>query len=113
LVTVKAEDYFGINKSYDLRIKVWPSQTGIETIDNISSIFPNPCKNDYVTVSIGNYSGNVSISFCDLYGKILTENTIQSCNGAAICNVANLPKGLYIVKISANNSVYYQKLIIE
>ncbi|MBR7035900.1 MAG: T9SS type A sorting domain-containing protein, partial [Bacteroidales bacterium] len=56
---------------------------------------------------------NVSISFCDLYGKILTENTIQSCNGAAICNVANLPKGLYIVKISANNSVYYQKLIIE
>ena len=113
LVTVKAEDYFGINKSYDLRIKVWPSQTGIETIDNISSIFPNPCKNDYVTVSIGNYSGNVSISFCNLYGKILTENTIQSCNGAAICNVANLPKGLYIVKISANNSVYYQKLIIE
>ena len=113
IINIGAIDFFGVPASYDLTIKVWPAQTSINTIEEITNIFPNPCKNDYITVTIGNYTGNVTVSFCDIYGKILSNKTIQSNNGAAICDVTNLSKGLYFVKISANNSVYYQKLIIE
>ena len=113
ITTIKAEDFFGETISYNLTIKVWPSQTSISEIENPMNIYPNPCSGDTFTLAIANTEGNTLISFTDETGKLSAIKYIQFNNGKAICSTNGLSKGIYIATLRSNNSTYKQKVIIE
>lgn len=95
-----------------------------KALDPVLELFPNPC-NDYVTVKIPDYytkynqytgmsekqirtlSGPVDIAIYDISGKRIQELSISSDLKNVVINTANLPSGMYCIKL------YYDKINIS
>jgi len=84
--------------------------SGIEDVDNIFSIYPNPTTGIfYLTLnSVENYN----ILITDISGKeIFNENT-NSENFIKI-DLKNCKAGVYVIKLTNNENTYFQKIIID
>ena len=84
------------------------TSTAIKTIKlpNIE-IYPNPAKYE---LKITNYEGRINkVEIYDLTGKTVNS---QWMNGQSI-NIANLPQGIYFVKIETDGGVVTRKFIKE
>ena len=76
--------------------------------ENISSfkMFPNPIKGNVLKFE---YSKDSSIEIFDVLGKKVFNDTINSNKN--YIDVSNLNKGIYIIKITSNNTSLSKKLI--
>jgi hypothetical protein len=79
-----------------------------EFATTVFSIYPNPTDSAFVTISSKNNDAMI-IQVFDLLGKqikneILIDNTL---------NVSNLKSGIYLVKITQNNTSVTKKLVIK
>jgi len=85
--------------------------TGTTGIDNVEmqnlKIYPNPVK-DELRIDNGELRIN-KVEICDLTGKMVNS---QWLNGKSI-NVANLPQGIYFVKIETDKGNVTRKFIKE
>lgn len=83
--------------------------TDIVNIENKVSIFPNPSNGEFTILSSNNKITNVEI--IDITGKIITTEVFnnKTCN----LNITACTSGIYTLKIKTNNSVFYEKIIIE
>lgn len=77
-------------------------------------IFPNPAGE---SVNIGldrDPEGNLDIQILDIQGRIVAEHTARShAAGQATVDVAHLPEGIYLVKVTSSAGVFVRKLIIS
>ena len=79
----------------------------------ISTIYasPNPTFNGQTSIYISDPSNYSEIAVCDLLGReILTISNPQAVNKI---NISTNPRGVYIVKVKGNKSVYVTKIIYE
>jgi photosystem II stability/assembly factor-like uncharacterized protein len=77
------------------------------------NVFPNPTSEFIVADLPENLSVNykMEIQLSDLTGKIYQCKYSVDKKKDLILTVSNLPVGLYILKITRNNSIYYSKFI--
>ncbi|MGQ9847507.1 MAG: T9SS type A sorting domain-containing protein [Bacteroidales bacterium] len=81
---------------------------GIEELSgNKISLYPNPTSNYIVLLSNGN--GNLTIT--DITGKVVYNASVNQTQ--QYFNIANLSKGIYMVKYTSKNNSFTQKLLIE
>ena len=86
---------------------IWTSiNTGVQDEYQILSLktFPNPTQ-DYITISVNNYSGNIQTEVYDLIG-----NKLQTTNETTI-SLRDYSKGIYILKVAYGNRVQEVKVI--
>ncbi len=84
---------------------------GLEGLNNYLgiSIFPNPAKDNLTLLNAQNKA--VEIEICDMYGKTLLSNEMNSTGNISIANLAN---GVYIIRILAGEfTCYSQKIIVQ
>lgn len=74
---------------------------------NFSSVYPNPVVDSFNVNLSGKFNANnVSVTITDLTGK-----TVKSFVNQSEYNVSELPKGVYIVKISDGKNVETKKIV--
>lgn len=84
------------------------NETAIDAID----IFPNPVKNNKLTINFGALIESGTISIVNLSGQELMKSEIKSEDRMTI-NVNILGKGIYIIKIIIGKASFIKKIIIE
>ncbi|MBE0662018.1 MAG: DUF4397 domain-containing protein [Bacteroidales bacterium] len=90
---------------------------GVEEISGSEALtfFPNPA-GEFVTLNMNlNNPGNVKIEMLDLLGKTINATDLgfqYSINNYRI-DVSYVPKGIYFLKVEADNMNYIEKLIIS
>jgi hypothetical protein len=94
-----------------------PVYVGVKEAKNKTSgeliIYPNPAR-DQVMVSLPGWeTGIMTIEISDLTGKSLSVESFDPCGVQTInLDIRGLSPGIYILKASAANSSYSQKLVV-
>lgn len=102
----------GIGCAYTCQLCVVVTQTGINEneINNFASISPNPFSTQTV-LQTGNLLHNATLTVDNCFGQ--TVKQIKNINGQTITlSRDNLASGLYFVRLTADNKIYTDKLII-
>lgn len=85
--------------------------TGIQESDLFSiNVFPNPVSNQ-LNLLFNNTTKNAEIAILNLNGKEILHQQIENTSENTI-DVSTIKEGNYIVKIVADNEVYYKKINI-
>ena len=102
----------GSKTAYQAAMKWQDFQNIIEVVTAVQAlseteikIYPNPISDAF---RIQGYNGNVSLRISDLNGRELLSKQVNSQESIS---VANLPKGIYIVRISSNDFATEKKLV--
>jgi len=74
------------------------------------TIYPNPNSGQF-TLALGNVNSNNLVEIYDIMGKKVFSKTVNK-NKITI-DIANQPKGIYLVKVSNGNNFYTQKIVYE
>lgn len=85
------------------------------TMNNTSSVFPNPA-NDVLNVSLSSkLTGHVSLQIYNAAGSLLQVKNINKSSGASneTLNVKSLSAGLYVLQIISGDTKTYLKFIRE
>ncbi len=88
-------------------VKQQPKQQDSSIIEGLS-LYPNPVSNGKVYITSKNDSDKEIIIF-DVLGKKVLQTMISSKE----LNVANLPSGVYIIKINEGDATATRKLIVR
>ena len=80
-----------------------------QRIENLS-IYPNPVTNGKTIIYITSKSNlNKKIEFYDILGKLISTTYIDKKE----LNIAHLSKGVYLLKITENNTTEVKKLVVK
>lgn len=75
-------------------------------------VYPNPATSNITVSRIKNRPGNAWIQIFTLQGQSVTANLLMS-KSEKVINVNALPKGVYIVRIQAQNGIETKKIVIR
>lgn len=91
---------------YSLADDVAVAQTEVE----LFRAYPNPVVNGQLTISLSN-DESAEVNVYDVTGKVFHTQLIDNSNETL--NVGHLNAGIYLVKVTQNNSTDIQKIIIK
>lgn len=86
-----------------------------ESLITTTNVFPNPAK-DNLTIEVGlQKKSALTFQLVDLTGKMVKEVNVDEIQGkySSVINTINMTKGIYFLKVIANNAVETKKVIIE
>lgn len=90
-------------------VGTYPNYLSVNEIDSKSfNLYPNPTNKGYVTISSLN-SDAIDARVFDILGKEVMKGKVENNQ----LNVSNLNAGMYILKLSQNNSTVTKKLVIQ
>ncbi|MBI9067077.1 MAG: T9SS type A sorting domain-containing protein [Salinivirgaceae bacterium] len=110
------KDYWDRNPADDLSdpmpIIITENPNSITLNEKASfSVFPNPT-NDIVTINLNGITNNITeLTVYDVSGKKLNVLNISKANNSIDLN--EYPKGVYFLKIVANNEILTQKILLK
>ncbi len=114
MVRAYAETVSGKTYGEVLDFEITSSLSSID-IDNLDiTLYPNPATNT-TTISIKGIDGKVSISIIDIQGRTITSVDKNSSSNEIkhSFDLEGLAKGVYYIRVNAENSIKTQKLIIQ
>ncbi len=79
---------------------------------DLFKIYPNP-SNGILTISVHNYSDDLSIKLLDLNGREVYSKNYSDFNFEKSIDISSLNKGIYILNLSGSDLNYTQKLILK
>lgn len=82
------------------------------SVNNDFQTYPNPAKNEIFLKKINNNILNYSFDLISSNGQIIKRN-VQAQNQVEKIDLTGLPAGLYLFRLSSNNSHYLKKIIKE
>jgi hypothetical protein len=71
-------------------------------------IFPNPSNGEVLIENIVDMPNNYKIELIDVNGNLVFKEVLQSTKLKL-----DLPNGLYLMKLSTKENIYFKKIIIE
>lgn len=74
-------------------------------------IFPNPVTTGRIHISTDQNSNSREIAIYDMLGKKVFETTLYGNNKEI--NISNLNSGIYLIKVTENNTSATRKLVIK
>lgn len=82
-----------------------------ETVNKLSSFYPNPAKNELL-FTLPNEE-NYQVEIVDMLGKVYVSTTVSNANKQI--SISTLSGGMYIVKIKDHNgiTVLTNKLLVD
>ncbi len=87
--------------------------SGIQESDLFSiNVFPNPVSNQ-LNLLFNNNTKNAVIDLLDLNGKEILHKELNNNTAENAIDVSTFKEGNYIVKILADNNIYYKKISIN
>ncbi|HQI46893.1 MAG TPA: C1 family peptidase [Bacteroidales bacterium] len=88
--------------------------SGIHELSSIGSkITPNP-NQGFFSIEFNNYSNDItSLTIENSLGQVVLKENIETTFYKKNFDLSNLTKGIYIIKLSGTEKVYYGKMIIE
>lgn len=76
-------------------------------------MYPNPTK-DYITLDLGTHPNkNYLVEFIDVQGKVIWKHQICEQSQLVNLNITTVPSGLYMAKISSDETVSFHKIIVQ
>jgi hypothetical protein len=75
-------------------------------------VVPSLIKNGMLNISLPNFAFN-SIEVIDINGNILVQKSITGQTGIIKISVTKLAAGIYIVRLTGNNTTAVQKIVIQ
>ena len=90
----------------DQLVSVEPEEEGHREI----RIFPDPVKGQYLNFSTG-LEKVTDYTILDLSGKIMISGTVKTGDHPHIINIASIPEGIYLLRISSENKIFSEKFI--
>ena len=109
----------GGNNIYIDNINLYPESwlsTTENSVENSISVYPNPTANSSTINYFSTGNDNVNISLFNVIGEKVVDvysGAVNTGNNQFEINLENLPKGIYIVKISDSTGIHTVKLIKE
>ena len=86
--------------------------TGISSISKTEiNLFPNPA-NDFVTISTGVNSGDVSVLVYDFTGKLIENKQLKNAGTTVQYTTSELANGVYILSIKIADKTVTKKLTV-
>ncbi len=91
-----------------------PFQNDITALNNVNvSIYPNP-NNGQFTLSVNGAEGNMNMEIVNLAGQVVYTQRIEATsNFTTDIDVSEFATGVYYIKLSNNDGVKVNKLIIK
>jgi predicted PolB exonuclease-like 3'-5' exonuclease len=71
-------------------------------------IFPNPSNGEVMIENLGEITNNYKVELIDVNGNLVFTEVLQSTKLKF-----DLPNGLYLMKLSTKENIYFKKIIIE
>lgn len=71
-------------------------------------IFPNPSNGEVLIENLGEITNNYKVELIDVNGNLVFTEALQSTKLKL-----DLPNGLYLMKLSTKENIYFKKIIIE
>lgn len=99
-----------VNKDLKGTIRVKESKSNLIQTKEGFKIYPNPVK-DRIFFKNPEASKNVEITFYDVLGKLVKQNSIDSNMLQSGMDVSRLKRGVYLVQIDNGERSFTQKLI--
>lgn len=97
----------------NIAIAATPSVGVVPTGSNKILIFPNPASGS-ISIYSGQQVENLNVDFFNAQGSLVFKHKIKATSHLnESINLENLPKGVYLVKISGNKTLEQQKLILR
>ncbi|MGE0637921.1 MAG: T9SS type A sorting domain-containing protein [Bacteroidia bacterium] len=85
---------------------------GIATVTKTeTTLFPNPA-NDFVTISTGLNSGDVSVLVYDFTGKLIENKQLKNAGATVQYTTSELANGVYILSIKTADKTVTKKLTV-
>ncbi len=75
-------------------------------------VFPNPANDKLYIVFDNTNEGMATVEMFDLTGKLVYQTTINATIKLQTININDIKKGIYSLRISTNNNIYNQKIVI-
>jgi M6 family metalloprotease-like protein len=103
---------YGYNCYLD-NVKIEPNSTvGVED-NNLNNllIYPNPSKGIF-KIKTSQVSSSIRVEVRDVFGKLVLSRIYENSHENTL-DLANQPKGLYIITIKTDNNTINQKLVID
>jgi hypothetical protein len=112
-IYAKAIDSYGDTATSDT-VHVTISLTVIENVSqNQLSIYPNPANNNVYVQTVEINPEPVSLSISDLNGRLLKLEKQSNAEGTYEIDLAGIPAGVYILKVTNSLQTLNHKLIIN
>jgi hypothetical protein len=90
------------------------SKASLNLIENHSiTTFPNPCSDKLFVKFDKNSSGKYNLELLSADGKIVTNKVLDTNSELNVVDLTTYNKGVYFVRISNQNTIYNQRIIIE
>jgi hypothetical protein len=77
-------------------------------------IYPNPSKNGYLMVALGQSIGNGTLRVIDLTGRTIISQPVDAQPGQTLqLSTTGLPAGIYLVEVSSPEGVLREKVVVQ
>ena len=80
--------------------------------EDLFRVYPNPT-NGMINVRINNYVGIANLSLADINGRIVYQVNDNNFNIEKAIDLGNLQSGMYILKVTADNFNFTEKIILK
>jgi hypothetical protein len=94
-----------------VKLKVSTMMSVNELNDSGMKIYPNPT-NGIIYIEMNSISSNREIEIRDLYGRIFLQKNWGD-NDRHKLDLTLLMKGMYFVRVSNDNKIYFQKIVLQ
>lgn len=111
IVPCGVDTYFGEVEDYAIKLTSSRTLSGNEFNVNKVTFFPNPAK-DFIIIS-GVQNTSLSYTVANLRGQIVKNATIVPSQRETRISLDNLSSGIYIMRVTQNNTTTNKKIIIS
>ena len=101
-------DLSEFNTAGTLKVKAF---TGIKSLEMNSEIYPVPCKNN-LNIRVNENAETLQVALYNLVGNEVYGNNFDNQREIQL-NLSELPKGIYMLHLTAENKSFTRKIIKE
>lgn len=80
-------------------------------VGNYLMVYPNPVC-DQLTINL-NVDGQARVELYNLFGQLVLKRASYIYSGMGTIDLSPLDQGMYLLKVSINNEVFYQKIMVK
>lgn len=113
IYTAKAQVEYTLNNNSLICYSDTSSREFRTNEENEIVIYPNPSQGSYIYVESRDNITDASLTLYDIFGRIIKTTPPQLLNSRLVLNVASLPSGKYILKVTGTNQSITKQVIVR
>jgi len=107
-VLLKVRNYADTSEAYTYRYSAETALSETEYTNSEMSVYPNPC-NEFLNVDIENNQQSVKFEIFDLTGALMQQ--VWLINSSGTIDVKGLASGQYLLKMSMDQKIIFDKFV--